>query len=481
VAALDVPRLKGHVNDYAGMLSPASVRQLEALLTDFEQKESTQIALLTVPSLAGRFAGGFLHPGRRGLENRPGGNGQWRHPADRQSRPQDSHRGRLRAGRPADRSSRRENHPQCDRTALQRGAFDQGIAAGISAMIDAVRGEFSAGESPPPPRPKQRGIPLLPLLAIFFLINALGRASRALGAAAGGVLAPVAGGLFFGLGPMLLLALIPVGIAAGLLVSLIGGPLSMGHGGRRGGYWGGGFGGRFLLRRFRRLLGWRRRFRRRRCIGRMVAGGEKNEKSGRHIFIRSGSRADPDSTVAAAEKKTAGEIVCMVVSSSYHYPLANVLGATAAALPASLLGTHFLGAWLWIGSQNMWLFLGLFTICFALFHWVVERFPALKRRFISRREIDEEVEEAAINAFFRQGLYRTRDANGVLLFISVFEHKVWLLADRGIHEKVTQDDWDALVDQCYPGHWRGPAHGGYMRRHRGHRPASRSPLSRQTG
>ncbi len=45
VAALDVPRLKGHVNDYAGMLSPASQRQMEALLTDFEQKESTQIVL----------------------------------------------------------------------------------------------------------------------------------------------------------------------------------------------------------------------------------------------------------------------------------------------------------------------------------------------------------------------------------------------------------------------------------------------------
>jgi putative membrane protein len=105
----------------------------------------------------------------------------------------------------------------------------------------------------------------------------------------------------------------------------------------------------------------------------------------------------------------------------------------------------------------MWLFLGLFALCFALFHWVVERLPALKRRFISRREIDEEVEEAAINAFFRQGLYRTRDANGVLLFISVFEHKVWLLADRGIHEKVPQAEWDALVAKPSGAFVRGTA------------------------
>jgi uncharacterized protein len=52
-AALEVPRLKGHVNDYAAMLSTASERQLEAVLTDFEQKESTQIVVLTVPSLQG--------------------------------------------------------------------------------------------------------------------------------------------------------------------------------------------------------------------------------------------------------------------------------------------------------------------------------------------------------------------------------------------------------------------------------------------
>ena len=168
-------------------------------------------------------------------------------------------------------------------------------------------------------------------------------------------------------------------------------------------------------------------------------------------FLSDTDRGKIQSAVAAAEKNTAGEIVCMIVSSSYHYPLANVLGATAAALPVSLLGTHFLGAWWWIGSQNMWLFLGLYTVCFTLVHWIVERFPALKRPFVSRREIDAEVEEAAVNAFFRQGLYRTRDANGVLLFISVFEHKVWLLADRGIHAKVPQAEWDTLVTHITEG------------------------------
>jgi uncharacterized protein len=244
VAALDVPRLKGHVNDYAGMLSPASGRQLEALLTDFEQKESTQIALLTVPSLEGDSLEDFsirvAEAWKIGQKEADNGAILLIAKADRKIRIEVGYglEGRL-TDLLAGRIIRNVIAPH-----FKAGAFDQGIAAGISAMIDVVRGEFSADESPPPSRPKQTGIPLLPLLAIFFLLNALGRASRTMGAVAGGVLAPVAGGLFFGLGPMFLLALIPVGIAAGLLVSMIGGPLSMGHGSRRGGgYWGGGFGG----------------------------------------------------------------------------------------------------------------------------------------------------------------------------------------------------------------------------------------------
>jgi putative membrane protein len=135
--------------------------------------------------------------------------------------------------------------------------------------------------------------------------------------------------------------------------------------------------------------------------------------------------------------------------------MASVLGATALALPLALLGAHVMGGWLWIGTHNMWLFLGLFALFFALFYLIVDRSPWLKRLFISKREIDEEVEEAAVTEFFKQGLHRTRDANAVLLFISVFEHKVWLLADKGIHEKVPQSDWEALVGRITRGIHKG--------------------------
>ena len=49
--ALEVPPLKGRVNDTARILSASSVQMLEKTLQTLEQNESTQIVVLTVPSL----------------------------------------------------------------------------------------------------------------------------------------------------------------------------------------------------------------------------------------------------------------------------------------------------------------------------------------------------------------------------------------------------------------------------------------------
>jgi putative membrane protein len=99
----------------------------------------------------------------------------------------------------------------------------------------------------------------------------------------------------------------------------------------------------------------------------------------------------------------------------------------------------------------MWLFLSLFTILFFVFYMLAKNSAELKRRFISQREIEEEVEEAAVTGFFRHGLYRTRDATGVLIFISVFEHKVWVLADHGINTKIEQGTWKDIVQTITDG------------------------------
>ena len=57
-------------------------------------------------------------------------------------------------------------------------------------------------------------------------------------------------------------------------------------------------------------------------------------------FLSAQAHQQIDEAVKEAERKTSGEIVCMIQSASYHYPMANVIGATALALPISLAITQ---------------------------------------------------------------------------------------------------------------------------------------------
>jgi len=51
--ALDVPPYKGRVNDLAGLMSPATRQAIETRLAELERTDSTQVAVLTIPSLEG--------------------------------------------------------------------------------------------------------------------------------------------------------------------------------------------------------------------------------------------------------------------------------------------------------------------------------------------------------------------------------------------------------------------------------------------
>jgi uncharacterized membrane protein len=55
------------------------------------------------------------------------------------------------------------------------------------------------------------------------------------------------------------------------------------------------------------------------------------------------------------------------------------------------------------------------------------------------------VEKAADKAFVRMGMTRTKDRNGVLLFVVPSRRKFVVLGDQGIHEQVGQEFWHQVV------------------------------------
>jgi putative membrane protein len=151
------------------------------------------------------------------------------------------------------------------------------------------------------------------------------------------------------------------------------------------------------------------------------------------------------------ESKTIGEIVVMVVDHSDHYIEAEVIGSVLfASLLSLVLTVLFFHSSIWSYTPLTFIF---FFPCWFLFIKV----EALKRLFIGIRRKEEAVRLRAERAFFERGLYRTKKNTGVLFFLSLLERKVWVLADKGIHEKMDQGTLNRFANEVSRGVREGRA------------------------
>jgi len=163
-AALDIPPLRSRVTDLAGMISPQVELRLEQALEEFERSDSTQIAILTVPSLEGesledytlRVAGTW----KLGQEQHDNGILLLVAKQERKIRIEVGYglEGRLTdllAGRIIDN----EIAPR-----FKQGDLDGGFLAGTAAIIEAVRGEYQGTT-----RHKKQRVPWGWMALILFL------------------------------------------------------------------------------------------------------------------------------------------------------------------------------------------------------------------------------------------------------------------------------------------------------------------------
>ncbi len=219
LAAPAVPAARGYVNDYAGLLSPATRSQLEGFLADFRRSDGTQIAVLTVPSLEGEDLEGYSIRVAQawGVGRKKEDNGALLlvAKAERAVRIEvgyglEERLTDLLAGRIVDQ----EILPR-----FKQGDFDGGVSAGVQAITAAVRGAYHGDE--PRTRRSQRS-PVGGLIWLLFLAPALLRLFAGGGRGRRGGFYMGGGGFYMGGG----------GFGGG-----------GGGGGGFGGFGGGGFGG----------------------------------------------------------------------------------------------------------------------------------------------------------------------------------------------------------------------------------------------
>lgn len=148
--------------------------------------------------------------------------------------------------------------------------------------------------------------------------------------------------------------------------------------------------------------------------------------------------------VAGAERRTAGEIVPYVVGASDDYAEASWRGATLGALLGALLAAlvHEL-AGLWGGWFAAWVTLP--PLAGSVAGFLAALLAPVRRLLIDDATFDRNVRRRAEQAFLAEEVFRTRDRTGILVFLSLFERRVMVLADSGISAAVPQAEWDAVV------------------------------------
>lgn len=148
-----------------------------------------------------------------------------------------------------------------------------------------------------------------------------------------------------------------------------------------------------------------------------------------------------EEAVHAAELKTSGEIVPMIVRRSStvgHVPL--LLMSTLVALFMIVDGPGWQYAWL--GEHWAWYLLD--AVVLLLVSNGLAHLPAVQRWLTTQADEIEQVEMRAELEFFESNMHTTEGATGVLLFVSLMEHRAVVLADKAINDRVPDGTWDEV-------------------------------------
>jgi putative membrane protein len=141
--------------------------------------------------------------------------------------------------------------------------------------------------------------------------------------------------------------------------------------------------------------------------------------------------------VRALEARSAAELVVEIRARSGSYAHADARFAAFAAL-LSLVVLVFMP---WVAPPLFVIFVPIVAYAGAL----VVRLDFLRRWFTSRRERAELVRTQAAALFHDRGIANTSGETGAILYASVLEQRMELLADRGLLGRVEPHEWNALL------------------------------------
>ncbi|WP_305845014.1 TPM domain-containing protein [Photobacterium leiognathi] len=143
-------------------------------------------------------------------------------------------------------------------------------------------------------------------------------------------------------------------------------------------------------------------------------------------------------TIGDIEKTTDAELMTVVATQADDYYFVPTLWAAIIALfiPALLNFTPF---WLELNDILMCQLAGfiVFTLLF--------RIPAIKYRLVPKSVKHRRASLVAREQFLTNGIHRTKQNLGVMIFVCEAEHYVEIITDYGISEHISDEAWSSIV------------------------------------
>lgn len=161
-------------------------------------------------------------------------------------------------------------------------------------------------------------------------------------------------------------------------------------------------------------------------------------------LLTDSERAEITRAIKEAEKQTSCEFVVAEISHCDDYNSTALLWGIILALIAEF------AALVLYPNSTLKLVAGEF-IGLLIGFLVIGRIPSIKRLLVPKSKMRNEVHYRAEAEFYQRGLYKTREENGILIMLAVFERIVVVMGDKGVNSKVAPDYWETMKGKIING------------------------------
>jgi len=163
--------------------------------------------------------------------------------------------------------------------------------------------------------------------------------------------------------------------------------------------------------------------------------------------------------VSEAEKQTSGEITVAIIRESSDYMAQEFLFAFLGGMITSLIMLLFSNQIEQMLIEKLWGYSSGYLILFyiatqfavVLILYLLANTPFVDRMIVNHKTMIQKVNQRATRHFLESGTHMTKDNTGILIFISLLEKRVELLADHGISNKIDKEKWQNIVDNITEG------------------------------